>query len=121
MATPEPVERHQLLPVLVDQLGGSLIAVLQTPVLKHPIFLLRLALAGLIRNLRQQLARFALALLGHLRQHVNRALIPAALLLGAGEDVAYPRLPAPTTRRGSFIPRAFRYRSSPLHDAIDSR
>ena len=94
MAAGEPVETHHLFPVLVDQLGGSLITVIETPVLKHPLFLPSLARAGLIRDLGQQFARFALTLLGHLRQQVHQAMIPAALLLGPGEDVAQ-RAPQP--------------------------
>ena len=32
-----------------------------------------------------------------------------------------PRLPSPTTNRGSLVPRAFRSLSRALHDAVDSR
>ena len=67
---------------------------LKTPVLKHPFLLPCLAFAGLIRNLRQQFARLALTLLGDLRQQVHQAVVPAALLLGSGEDVAQ-RTPQP--------------------------
>ena len=53
----------------------------------EPFLVLCVAFAGLIRNLSSH-PRFPLALIGHLRQYVHDAMIPAPPLLGSWEDVA---------------------------------
>ena len=119
MASQESIKRRHLLPVIVGPLGGLLIAVLHAPVLKHPFLLLRLALVGLIRNIRQQFPA--------LRPDV--AWTPAPTRSPRDDSSSATRCPwvdvcakrsIPTSMRGSFMQRSFRARR-PRHDAVDSR
>ena len=96
-------------PVLLDQLSRLGQASLPAPVLKDLLESLGLLSSLGVRDLAQDQQGRLVHSLGEFGQQVDDPMIPAALLLGLGIDVAQTVCPGGRRRRGQPIPRCFRY------------